>query len=134
MALPDDGDRKVSDGEFFSVEFAVKSSSRMASAWSWMQEVDERTLMAFMRLFDRVAETGIIHDETVLKRLDGDVWEFKRPGTRVLCVRHGNRFLLTNVLKKSGRKNISSDIASAKSIGEEHLKWEASRIQKLKNH
>ena len=96
-----------------------------------MEEVEERTWRLFVRLFDRVAEEGIIHDETRLKCLDGEVWEFKVPGTRVLCVRVGGRFLLTNVLLKSGRKKIEGDIATAKRLGEEHLQWEATRSKKI---
>lgn len=131
MSLPSDADRLVSRGRF-SVEFGVRSATRMAPAWSWMEEVDERTWVKFLHLFDRVAEQGILHDETLLKRLDGEVWEFKRPGTRVLCVRPiETRFILTNVLLKSGRKNIKSDIAAAKRFGREHLQWEASRSNPL---
>ena len=133
MSLPSEADRKVAFGQHGSVEFAVKAPGKMADAWGWKEGLDSKRWTSFCVLFQRLVETGQIHNETRFKHLEDEVYEFKRNGLRLLYVRIGDRYLLTNTLKKSGRKNISEDIERSKTIGKGHLKWEQSRIKKIGN-
>ncbi len=134
MALPKDAERAVANGQYGMVEFAVKSPERMAEAWEWKADLSLKKWTSFCVLFQRLVDEGEIHNEEQFKSLSDGVWEFKRGGDRLLCFRNGNRFLLTNTLKKSGRKNISDDIERARTIGEGHLAWEASRNKKITKH
>lgn len=132
MELPADAERVVASGEHGKIEFAVKPTGRMCEAWEWRQALPEKKWHQFEALFERLVENGVIHNETQFKMLSEDVFEFKRGGVRLLCLRTEGRYLLTNTLKKSGRKNISEDIERAKTIGKGHLEWEASskRLEK----
>ena len=131
MPLPSDVDREVATGQYGSVVFAVKSDERMAEAWYWKANLPKKKWKSFESLCKRLVNEGFIINEEQFKLLHDDVFEFKRGGDRLLCFRVGKRWLLTNALKKSGRKNITDDINKSTTIGEKHLEWEKSREKKL---
>ncbi len=128
MSIPDKSDRCLCDGKpHGTVEFAVVSHEKMAEAWGWWNKLDVRVKRRFAVLMDRLVSQGFIRDETSFKQLDGPIWEFKRDSFRLLCYRHDGGYILTNGLKKGGRKDISADIEKANRIGERHLKWAKSQ-------
>lgn len=131
MPLPSDADRAVAEGPHGTVEFAVKSPARMAEAWDWKEDLQPQKWASFCVLFQRLLDKGEIHNTEQFRYLSSDVCEFKRGGDRLLCFRIGNRFLLTNTLKKNGRKIITEDIERSKKIAEGHLAWEKSRSKHL---
>lgn len=129
MPLPDIAERRIA-GHKRVVEFAVESDESMADAWQWWQYQTEKTRRSFEVLMKRLSNEGKINNKEQFRLLDEPIWEFKRGGHRLLCYRDGVRWLLTNNLEKSGRKDISADIKTAIRIGERHLEWEASQKQR----
>ena len=125
MADPSPADRILAKGPRATVEFAVRRNGQM-EAKEWLDSQPERTLASFGVFFERLVQVGRIRNETQFRNLQDDVWEFKRKIHRLLCVRIGNRYMLTHRIKKAGGsgKCPAAEIAHAESIGQEHIAWE----------
>lgn len=133
MECPSRKDRTLSQGEYGTVEYAVRANGRM-EAQEWLTGQDETTQRSFAALFDRLVTHGQIKNETQFRRLDDNVWEFKRKEHRVLCYQLGSRWLLTHRIKKAGGsgKCPKSAIGRADTIGCEHQKYELREAKKKK--
>ncbi|HLJ12098.1 MAG TPA: hypothetical protein VKU82_12965 [Planctomycetaceae bacterium] len=125
MNVPSRAERTLASGPFGTVEYAVRSTGRM-EAREWLESESPKVMVSFGVLFQRLVEHGRIIDDTKFRKLDDEVWEFKRGSHRLLCYRLGNRCLLTHRIKKAGGRGLcpQGQIAHAHNVGAEHIAWE----------
>ncbi len=82
----------------------------------------EQTKLAV--LFKRMADTGEIRNKEQYKKVEGDIWEFKRHQVRVMCFQVRKRVILTHGFRKKANRTPRSEIERAKRIRAEHLRRE----------
>ncbi len=111
----------VEKGAWGEVRYAARTSGkREAKAWL---ESDEANDFGFPALFQRMAAFGKIHNPEIFRPLDKrrGIWEFKKPGHRILAFQDGKAWYLTHHYPKKSKKCPQREIDRAVAIKDEHL-------------
>jgi len=129
LSLVDDF-RVAARGSRFHIVFACGGNGKY-EAEEFLDELKSdangiRHYIALYSLFERMAETGLIFNREQFKKVDGDIWEFKKFQCRVLGFfavtgRGLKCFFLTNGCKKKGDKLPPQVVERAKRIRSEWL-------------
>ncbi|MDP8224420.1 MAG: type II toxin-antitoxin system RelE/ParE family toxin [Candidatus Lernaella stagnicola] len=114
----------VAKGKQLNVEYVPSENGRYL-AWEFMEELrnskdGERHAATLDRLFQRLADFGVIENRQKFKKVQGAFWEFKKFQCRVLGFFGGRsgrrRFWLTNACKKKQGKIRPEEIKRAERI------------------
>src|SRR3954469_11908848 len=112
---PQPDDDLVVGGDWGQIRHAKRTNGRM-EAKEWLVSATESQRSKFDHLFRKMAATGRISNDEHFKKLDGEIWEFKRDGDRILCFQQGRCWRLTHHYPKGGRKCPRSQIEYADNI------------------
>lgn len=132
MSEPDDkafasmSDDLVQAGSWGKVCYAKDKNDDMP-AKEFVEGLKDSDKASLAVLFERMANTGQIHNREQFKKIEGDLFEFKRHQTRVGCFRDGNVWFLTHGFKKKRNKWKRSDVERGIRIMQEHRQRQASR-------
>lgn len=102
-----------------TIEYAVRSNGSVP-AREFIESLDQSEQARMLALFTRLGDSGKITHKEQFKKLEGNIWEFKRHQVRVLCFQEGGRWILTHGFPR--RQMRQSEIERAEKIREEHLK------------
>ena len=108
----------VASGWWGYVRYARRLSGAM-EAKEWLENAALSIQSRFDHLFRRMAETGVISNVEQFRKLDGEIWEFKRLGDRIPCFRIDVTWFLTHHFAKGA--NTNKEISRADRIRMEHL-------------
>lgn len=72
-------------------------------------------------LFERMADAGRIWNREQFKKVEGDIFEFKRFQIRVGCFQEGSTWFLTHGFRKKRDKWQKRELERANRIRNEHL-------------
>lgn len=131
MAGPPNAENIVASGLRGTVEYAVRKNGRK-EAEEWLDSQPDNIRARFDVLFNQVVMEGYpFPNEKQLKKLSNDVYEFRRGGDRLFCVKYGRRWLLTHHYEKGHSKKHQSRAADhAYEIANEHLERERQIINR----
>ena len=110
----------IQRGFWGTVEYARRGDGAM-EARDWLESQDATIQSRFDHLFRKIASVGKIANTEQFRKLQGQIWEFKRGGDRIPCFRIANSWCLTHHFKKSGQKCPKKEIERAELIRSEHL-------------
>lgn len=108
-------------GAKMSVEFAKDAQGRMHAKVFLEAEIDAADRTKLMRIFQRLAESGVVTNREHFRHEQGPIWGAKSFQARVACFRHGNAWLLTHGFVKKTDKWPTQEIERALRIMAEHL-------------
>ena len=110
----------LAEGWWGSVQYAVRSSGK-SEAKSWFEKQKPKVQSQFDHLFRRIAQTGLISNKELFRKLKDGIFEFKRGGNRIACFRVENTWFLTHRFPKASDKNLPKQISRARNIMHEHM-------------
>jgi hypothetical protein len=113
-----------------TIEYAVCSNGSMPAKDFVEGKLDQSDQAKLLSLFKRMADHGSVPNREQFKRVEDDIFEFKKHQFRVFCFRKDNRWLLTNGYRKKKDKLDPSEIERAKRVKMEHLRREAGRQER----
>lgn len=107
-------------GTRFTIEFAVLVDGSQPAA-VFVQALDRQFQARLNVLFERLGESGQIHNREQFKKANTDFWEFKAFQARVLCYfRSDRRVVLTHGFLMKKDKMDKQELARAASIKNEY--------------
>lgn len=112
--------RVLEVGPWGRVAYAVRLSG-ICEAQQWLEAQTSLVKSKFDHLFRALAANGRIFNREQFRKLEGEIWEFKRGPDRILCFRIGRCWYLTHHFQKGGQKCPRSEISRATQIRAEHL-------------
>ena len=80
---------------------------------------DRATLAKFLVLFRRMANEGIIQNKQQYRKVQGEIWEFKRYQHRIGCYQDGRILVLTHGFIKKRDKWPKEELKRANRIAQE---------------
>lgn len=106
-----------------TVEYARDANGDMLAKefFDGLEPNEKRRLLV---LFERLAEAGRVSNTRQFRKLEEDIWEFKRGQIRFGCFQVGARWLLTHGFIKKKDRCPPKEIKRAKRIRTEHIERE----------
>lgn len=131
MSGPPNAENIVSSGQGGTVEYAARANGK-TEVKEWLSAQRATIQARFGVMFDQLVKEGLpFPNASQFKKLSNDVYEFRRGGVRVFCVKHGRRWLLTNTYVKGHSKKHQMRAADrALAIANEHHEREREKIKK----
>jgi len=114
---PDD---LVQGGAWGSVRYAVDAKGSMP-ARDFIESLKDKERAKLSVLFERMADAGRIWNREQFKKVEGDIFEFKRFQIRVGCFQEGSTWFLTHGFRKKRDKWQKRELERANRIRNEHL-------------
>ena len=112
----------VVHGPMRIIEYAVCSNGIMPARKFIEKELNESERTMLLVLFKRMADHGTVPNREQFKKVEGEIFEFKKHQIRVFCFRTGDHWLLTNGYKKKKDRLDPGEVKRAKRIMAEHLR------------
>jgi len=123
MASCDDDTSVAVHGRKRTIQYAMCANGSMP-AKEFVESLSQGEQTKLAVLFKRMADTGEIRNREQYKKVEGDIWEFKRHQVRVMCFQVRKRVILTHGFRKKANRTPRSEIERAKRIRAEHLRRE----------
>lgn len=124
MSKDADDKKVVARGSLRTIAYATGANGSMP-AKDLIEGLDESDQRKIAALFQRMADQGKVANREQFKKVEDDLFEFKKHQTRVFCFRRGNTWFLTNGYRKKKKKLDPSEVARARRIRGEHVQREA---------
>ena len=99
----------------------------------FLEELPEKERMRFVTLFQRMADTGRIHNEEQFKKEQDKIYAFKRGQMRIGSFQIEERWLLTHGFIKKCSRWPKAELDRAERIMNEHLDCERRENQKRRS-
>ncbi|HDY65087.1 MAG TPA: type II toxin-antitoxin system RelE/ParE family toxin [Phycisphaerae bacterium] len=105
----------VNYGTYGSILCAVRRNGN-SPAKKFLESLDESMLRRFYVLFKKMVSCGQITNRKQFKKVQDDIWEFKRFQHRIGCFREGPDLVLTHGFVKKDKKWRREEIEKAQQI------------------
>jgi phage-related protein len=110
----------VASGQARVIECAREASGAYPSQ-EFLCSLSEKKLRSINVLFRKIADFGRNTNEEQFKKVEGEIWEFKRGQIRIGCFQVGSRWILTHGFIKKQDKWPRTQIERAERIRKEHM-------------
>jgi len=110
------------EGEFFNIYAIKKLGSKNFEAQKIIKKVfpdkkqQKQVLDCFLRYFKRIADKGYIHNKEQFRQVQGNIYEFKCKGIRIMCFIRKRTIYLLHAFKKEGQKTPKKEIKKAEQL------------------
>ena len=111
------------EGKFFSIYAIKKPGVESFEAKKNIEELipnkkqQKQVLNYFFRLFERIADTGSIHNKEQFRQVRGSIYEFKKKtGIRIMCFIRKRTIYLLHGFKKERQKTPKKEIEKAEQL------------------
>lgn len=109
-------------GQKFIVECAIREDGSSDSK-AFLDSMDIKKRAKIVKLIERFADFGVIHNKEQFKKVEGKIWEFKHFQTRILMYHCAIQCIaLTTGFFKKGNKIPKTKIDRANQIMNEYNK------------
>ena len=125
MPSGDDDTSVAVHGRERTIQYAIRGNGSMP-AKKFIEGLSAGEQAKVAVLFKKMAGTARIWNTTQYKKVEGNIWEFKRHQIRVMCFQVGKRLVLTHGFRKKVDRTPRSEIKRAERIREEHSRREGS--------